>query len=1082
MKNVIPAKLTPPNTKVALPRERLFQLIEQNCEKKVLWISGPAGSGKTTLAASYFQHHNVPCLWYQLDEGDTDISTFFYYMGLAVKKACPGVKHPLPLLTPEYLHGIPVFAKRFFEQLCNRLIAKISVRSSCEKLISAIVFDNYQELPDDSLFHSLIRYGIDSVPNGVNVIILSRGEPPPAYSRSLAAGEMYLLGWRELRLTPDEADAIARIKAGKELQSRALSLLRKASDGWVAGLMLLLEANRIEDLDSLPLDDLPREEIFGYFTSELFDRNSRETKQFLLETSFLPKMSARMVCELTNNPKAGRIFADLDRKNYFTDRYFSRKEVLQYHPLFREFLMGKAHEVIDPARLAIIKNRAAGLLETSGDLEDALALFLEMQDWPEAIRVLLANAPALIAQGRSRALLGWIESLPDPAVENEPWLLYWMGVCIFSLSPDAGDYFARALEQFRNRKDAAGSFLAVSGMLDSVFYRLDEFVELDKLIALAHDILEEYRYQFPSPEIESGMVASMLYALMLRQPDNPVYKYWEKRGLALTERVADVDTTVRILLALAMHRTFSGDLERVPLVLDSFSRLIEANHCTPITLITIRNIKAFYYWLSADFDQNQQAAEEGMRLADDTGVRTFSVFLAAHRAASLLSTGEFAKAAEFLDKMWSLLKIAPSAWGETFYHHLVGWSCLVQRDPARASRHANLAFKLSSASGAPFTMPIEHLLNALVLHELRKDEEAFEHISRVWKLCASMRMYQVEFMTLLLEARIAFGRGDATLGNDVLRKAMALGKEHGFTNTFFWVDSSMAELCVKALELEIETDYVRDLIRRRKLSPDAPAFHLDSWPWPLRIYTLGYFEIVVGSHPLRFAGKVQKKALLMLKAIIAFGGKQVSEGQLCDALWPDAEGDLAHRSFESTLYRLRRLIGGDKIFELSDGKLSIDMNFCWVDAFALEYIFEEVETFRELLGQPEFAPRQDLSAKAIELTKRTIAIYKGHFLDTDADLPWAIPPKERLRAKYLRGVQTLGGYWEKAGEPERAITCYEKALEVDDLAEDLYQRVIVCHLRLGRQAQAQAVYRRCRSILRARLDLEPSDSTKSLLN
>lgn len=107
---IAPAKLTRPSTRGALRRDRLFHSIERGREKKVIWITGPAGSGKTTLAASYLDSHKAPCLWYQMDAGDADLATFFYYLGLAAKNAAPRNPKPLPLLTPEYLLGIPVFA------------------------------------------------------------------------------------------------------------------------------------------------------------------------------------------------------------------------------------------------------------------------------------------------------------------------------------------------------------------------------------------------------------------------------------------------------------------------------------------------------------------------------------------------------------------------------------------------------------------------------------------------------------------------------------------------------------------------------------------------------------------------------------------------------------------------------------------------------------------------------------------------------------------------------------------------------------------------------------------------------------
>ena len=43
--------------------------------------------------------------------------------------------------------------------------------------------------------------------------------------------------------------------------------------------------------------------------------------------------------------------------------------------------------------------------------------------------------------------------------------------------------------------------------------------------------------------------------------------------------------------------------------------------------------------------------------------------------------------------------------------------------------------------------------------------------------------------------------------------------------------------------------------------------------------------------------------------------------------------------------------------------------------------------------------------------------------------------RERLRDKYLRHSEALGRYWEHIGSWARALECYLKVLEVDDLAE-----------------------------------------------
>ena len=94
--------------------------------------------------------------------------------------------------------------------------------------------------------------------------------------------------------------------------------------------------------------------------------------------------------------------------------------------------------------------------------------------------------------------------------------------------------------------------------------------------------------------------------------------------------------------------------------------------------------------------------------------------------------------------------------------------------------------------------------------------------------------------------------------------------------------------------------------------------------------------------------------------------------------------------------------------------------------------------------------------------------------------PWTISLRERCRSKFLRGVSTLGHHWERDGQLEKAVQCYQRGLEADDLAEDLYQRLMTCYHRLGRRAELLSVYERCKRILSASLGIEPSSETKAI--
>ena len=345
------AKITRPRIRGVFPRERLFGLLDETRQYPVTWISAPAGSGKTTLVASYLEDNKIPCLWYQVDEGDADIATFFNYLGMAAKKAAPQKRKPLPLFTPEYLQGISTFTLRYFENLFSRL-----------KLPSILVLDNYQTVPAESNFHDVINDGISTIPDGINVIVISRHDLPPALSRLRANGLMKMLGWDDLRLTLEETIGIVPLKAQEIRSKEVIGQLHQAADGWVAGLVLMLESMK-RGVEPHLFGKMAPEEIIDYFGNEFFNKTDKEIQDFLLQTAFLPKITIKAAEQLSGLSNAGSILSTLSRNNYFTERHYSTEPVYQYHPLFREFLMARARETFSQERLSTLLRQAAILLE-----------------------------------------------------------------------------------------------------------------------------------------------------------------------------------------------------------------------------------------------------------------------------------------------------------------------------------------------------------------------------------------------------------------------------------------------------------------------------------------------------------------------------------------------------------------------------------------------------------------------------------------------------------------------------------------------------------------------------------------------
>ena len=172
------SKITQPSAAGTFPRHRLFRLINKKPARPILWITGPPGSGKTTLVSSYLETYGYPCLWYQLDANDRDIANFFYYMGLAAKKVAPRKRPIFPLFTPEYLKDISTFTRRYFERLYDFLLNLLT--DSLTRFV--IAFDNYQDVPRDCLLHEVIHLGVSEVPEGIHILVMSRHDPPDLFA------------------------------------------------------------------------------------------------------------------------------------------------------------------------------------------------------------------------------------------------------------------------------------------------------------------------------------------------------------------------------------------------------------------------------------------------------------------------------------------------------------------------------------------------------------------------------------------------------------------------------------------------------------------------------------------------------------------------------------------------------------------------------------------------------------------------------------------------------------------------------------------------------------------------------------
>ena len=227
-------------------------------------------------------------------------------------------------------------------------------------------------------------------------------------------------------------------------------------------------------------------------------------------------------------------------------------------------------------------------------------------------------------------------------------------------------------------------------------------------------------------------------------------------------------------------------------------------------------------------------------------------------------------------------------------------------------------------------------------------------------------------------------QGDRAEAGRLLDKAIEVA-EDGTYRYFRWLLQGGRKMLAEALRRGIRSETVARIVRQFRYTSPDPL--LESWPWPVKIRTLGTFAVEVDGQPLRFGRKTPKRLLSLLQCLIAMGGREVAEHKLADALWPAADGDDAYRRLTLSLHRLRQLLGDAESIRMSGGKVSLNPERVWVDALSIVHA------------------RQQLDASAFCEVAATL--YRGDFLEDGGDEAWVLPAREQLRALHAQAIRGL---------------------------------------------------------------------------
>jgi LuxR family maltose regulon positive regulatory protein len=428
-----------------VPRARLLEILGRAVSAFPLTlVSAPAGYGKTTLLASIGRVTPASIAWLSIDEDDNDPNVFAAALVASLRRVDPNIGADAAELLP----SVAGIGRAILDPLINDIVA-------LHPAPLVVVLDDFHRVTEPSVVKA-IEYLIERMPPQMRIVIGTRHDPQLPLPRLRVRQQIAEVRIDELRFHENESRELFNGTCHLGLTADNVSVLQQRTDGWPAGLTLLVGALRrlpaAHDRDAFltQLAHLDRY-IYEYLAAEIFDTLSPEHRQFLLDVCVLEELSAENCAIVAQREDAGAVLQELHARNLFVTAIDEPPTLFRFHDLFRDFLQHRLRRD-QPERIEELHRRAGWAERT---FSRAIHHFLAARAWEEVAGLLEKRGEETLREGALPTLCAWIAALPRHIVDAHPYLSFLLGVAAWTRFDVAAALpnLERAVDGFRATHD-----------------------------------------------------------------------------------------------------------------------------------------------------------------------------------------------------------------------------------------------------------------------------------------------------------------------------------------------------------------------------------------------------------------------------------------------------------------------------------------------------------------------------------------------------------------------------------------------------------------------------------------------------
>jgi LuxR family maltose regulon positive regulatory protein len=386
-------------------RRGLLELMDACTAMPLTLVTGPAGTGKTSLVAMWAAESTWPTAWLSLDEGDHDATNFWTSVAAALET----------LLHEELPHSLNLRQRPGFVD--DAVFDLLDDLDALDRPPSSLVIDNIHLIDDDSLAASSLAVFVQHLPKWLHVVLLARRAPQLPLARMRARGELGEVGYADLRFLDDEAGEMLRRFAPGLSDDRITEIVARA-DGWAAGIQLGGLAAR-STRNGRDERSSGREDLFvsDYVWQEVLAAERPELVDALLDMAVVERVNVNLAATLTGRTDPHALLSEAEHRGLFVTRLGS-SDWYEIHSLVRERLRSELVRR-SPSHAADLYTRAAQWFEEAGEIALALDQWILANQPRQALRVLAAKCTALYDAGREATIIRTIARLPNSVAQDD---------------------------------------------------------------------------------------------------------------------------------------------------------------------------------------------------------------------------------------------------------------------------------------------------------------------------------------------------------------------------------------------------------------------------------------------------------------------------------------------------------------------------------------------------------------------------------------------------------------------------------------------------------------------------------------